>query len=306
VIRDPARAGCAFEAAERNEPLVATASRVRRWFLIEQPGAWGRDALAESELPVGVAAAVADAARAHGVRVLLVRDRSRERGAPATAMLVRSDRVHRWIERITVEDPRQLAAVDLAATASDHPPGVGEPVRSSVFLVCTNGRHDPCCADLGRPVVRALRGAGFEVWESSHVGGDRFAANVVCLPTGVYYGRVDPDGAAALLADHDRGVLDLDRFRGRSCFPPLVQAAEVFARRQLDERGLHRLHLHGVTRPSPDAALVRFSRVAGEVEVDVEVAVSRHLAPPELLTCSDRRSRPWRYQLDELRVAAGS
>ena len=30
------------------------------------------------------------------------------------------------------------------------------------------------------------------MWQSSHIGGDRFAGNVVFLPEGLYYGRVEP------------------------------------------------------------------------------------------------------------------
>jgi hypothetical protein len=294
VIRDPARIGCALESRDRAESIIGTASRVRRWLLIEQPGAWGQDAVGESQLPIGVAAAVAERARASGVRVLLVRDRSHDPAGPRTAMLARSDRVHRWVERIAFDNPEQLVGLDLAATGSDEPPGLGEQVASTVFLVCTNGKHDPCCADLGRPVLRALRAAGIEAWESSHVGGDRFAANIVCLPTGIYFGRVEPADAARILRDHDAGVLDLDCFRGRSSFPPLVQAAEIFARQQLGERGLHALHFESWTRSGGDRAVVRFTR--GDERLELEV--SRHLGPPELLTCRDGAHQPWQYRLE--------
>jgi hypothetical protein len=302
VIRAPGRLGCAIESSQRGEPIFATASRVRRWLLIEQPGAWGEHALRESQLPSGVAAALAERARVAGVRVLLVRDRGHEVSGSRAAMLVRSDRVHRWVERIPFDDAEALLDLDLMTAHGDEPPGIGDPVESTVFLVCTNGKHDPCCADLGRPVLRALRDAGVEVWESSHVGGDRFAANVVCLPTGIYFGRVEPEEAAALLRAHDDGVLDLDRFRGRSCFPPLVQAAEVFARRALEERGLHALHLDHWARSGDQAAVVTFTR-GGE---RLRLTVSRQRGAPELLTCRAATDRPWSYQLDELEVTPGS
>ena len=126
---------------------------------------------------------------------------------------------------------RALLRLDLGALAFPDPPGIGEPGPPSLHLVCTNGRHDPCCADFGRPVVRALVEAGHpDVWECSHVGGDRFAANVVCLPTGIYYGRVEPDGGGLVLPTTACGLLDLDHYRGRSCYAPLVQAAEAFGR----------------------------------------------------------------------------
>ena len=41
---------CAVAARDRDEPMFATASQVRRWLLIEVRGAWGRDAVADSDL----------------------------------------------------------------------------------------------------------------------------------------------------------------------------------------------------------------------------------------------------------------
>ncbi len=86
-----------------------------------------------------------------------------------------------------------------------------------VFLACTHGRHDTCCAERGRPVAAALSQTHPEVsWEVSHIGGDRFAGNVLVLPDGLYYGRVSPDTAPALVESHLSGHLTLDLLRGRS------------------------------------------------------------------------------------------
>ena len=55
-----------------------------------------------------------------------------------------------------------------------------------IILVCTHGVHDACCAIRGRPVAAALAARWPDlVWECSHVGGDRFAPNVVLLPDGL-------------------------------------------------------------------------------------------------------------------------
>ncbi|WP_218926810.1 sucrase ferredoxin, partial [Priestia megaterium] len=71
-----------------------------------------------------------------------------------------------------------------------------------VILVCAHGRHDPCCAVRGLPVGRALGERWPEqVWECSHIGGDRFAANVVVAPDGVYYGGLDAKSAVATVED---------------------------------------------------------------------------------------------------------
>ncbi|HEX4866959.1 MAG TPA: sucrase ferredoxin [Acidimicrobiales bacterium] len=297
MARERERLGCAAESLGRQELLLGTASRVRRWLLVEQPGSWGRDAIRESHLPAEVADQLHRAARAHRVRVLLVRRSVRPSSPPdaRSAFLVRSDPTSPWTERVALTDPDTLLRLDLGAMAAEERPGVGEPA-GPLHLVCTNGRHDPCCADLGRPVVRALREDGVDVWESSHVGGDRFAANVVCLPTGVYFGRVPPEAAPQIVRDHDAGLLALEHYRGRSCHPPLVQAAEVFARVELDERRLAELGPRSWATDG-DRATVELGLGGGVVTVEV----SRRHGPSVALTCGPDSSAPWRYRLDVIR-----
>jgi hypothetical protein len=292
---------CAVESGGRGEPLHGTASRVRRWVLVEQPGPWGREALTESRLDELVGQQLRAASRRLGLRVLLVRLPQRSTSGDETrrVYLAHTGRDRSWIEALDVADAGEIPRLDLEALASPEPPGIGAPGPALVSLVCTNGKHDPCCADFGRPVVRALQDAGVpDVWESSHVGGDRFAANVVCLPLGVYFGRVEPDGAEAVLAGLRAGRIDLDHYRGRSCFPPLVQSAEVFARRELDERGVDALRV--VTSEPGDGVLhVRLSHVSGAT---VEVVVARERADEVPLTCHGAPGRPWRYVLRSLEV----
>jgi Sucrase/ferredoxin-like len=104
----------------------------------------------------------------------------------------------------------------------------GDEVDEPLFLVCTHGKHDPCCARKGRPLFEALEEQlePETVWQSTHVGGDRFAGNVVCLPHGVYYGRVGREEAVDVLDTYLAGVISLAHYRGRSCHPFPAQAAE--------------------------------------------------------------------------------
>jgi len=297
---------CAPQSQARGEALVATASRVQRWLVVEQPGAWGADALSQSRLDPDTAAALAADARIHGVRVLLARrPGQRSLRSRRAVFLAHSGVERRWIERVDLDaaDHKALLGLDLGSLVFPDPPGLGrpaEPAPTSMHLVCTNGRHDPCCADFGRPVVRALVDAHApDVWECSHVGGDRFAANIVCLPEGVYYGRVDADGAAGLLADHRAGLVDLACYRGRSCYPPLVQAADGFAREHLAERRLDGLSVLSADRRGEGIAAVRVQQRDGEA---LEVTVGRERASePAQLTCHGQPGLMWRYRLVDIR-----
>jgi hypothetical protein len=117
------------------------------------------------------------------------------------------------------------------------------------YLVCTNGARDPCCAIRGAAVAKALAAARpGAAYESSHLGGHRFAANVLVLPDGLCFGRLDVRSALALVDELDAGRLPLEHFRGRTSLTEEQQAAEILLRREL---GLERLddvaHVEGMT-----------------------------------------------------------
>ena len=79
-----------------------------------------------------------------------------------------------------------------------------------------------------------------EVWECSHIGGDRFAGNLVLLPDSLYFGTSTSHGAERVLAAHDAGRLDLANFRGRSTLRLAEQAAEHFVRAERGPRRARR------------------------------------------------------------------
>ena len=67
-------------------------------------------------------------------------------------------------------------------------------------------------------------------WECTHVGGDRFAANVLLMPAGLVYGHVDPGSVGELLRAYAEGRVVTSALRGRCGTAPAVQAAEQHAR----------------------------------------------------------------------------
>jgi hypothetical protein len=172
-----------------------------------------------------------------------------------------------------------------------------------VLAVCTHGRHDACCAELGRPVALALADGPHAdaVWETSHVGGDRFAGNLVVLPRGLYYGALDAASARAVADATAAGEVVLDHLRGRSDLPMGAQAAEVALRREHGLTGLDDVRALG-SRVAGDVTTARFEAAGHGV---VEVVVRRVLGEePHRLTCSARRDNPVpRHEVVEVRPA---
>jgi (2Fe-2S) ferredoxin len=170
----------------------------------------------------------------------------------------------------------------------------GEHAGQPLFLVCTHGKHDPCCARYGRPLFEGLAEQVDEqwVWQTTHVGGDRFAGNLVCLPHGLYYGRVSRAEAATLLDEHLEGRIQLDRYRGRSAYSFPVQAAERSVREDEGLVGIAELRL-SETRRGGDRLRVEFEGADGRRHVRVVFAED---GDPAFLTCGAAElRRPRRF-----------
>ena len=288
---------CSAVSLSRAEPLYATASVVRNWVLVEHPGAWGPAALSQSGLPVHVSDGLAALAREHRFRVLLLRRPVRPTDESRRCFIAHTGRHRRWIEERTVQDLDELLAVDFSPLREGRPVGFGTPREAPLYLVCTNGRHDQCCANLGRPVARALHArVDGAVWESSHYGGDRFAGNLVCLPHGLYFGRLSPEDANRVVDAYERGVVDLDNYRGRAGEPFAAQAAEYFLRRQEEILGVDDLVVGEVRREEHGVVAVRIEATGGRtyhLRVRVEPA-----ADARPLSCgADTEERPPTYSL---------
>ena len=105
------------------------------------------------------------------------------------------------------------------------------------FVVCTNGKKDKCCAKFGFPVFKFIENhdKAIPVFESTHVGGDRFAANAVCLPQGIYYGRVMVEDVDAILEATDRQQVHYPNYRGLCTRSFLYQSVECYLREELQD-----------------------------------------------------------------------
>lgn len=282
---------CSDEARDRNDPLLGTASKATRWLLIEEPGGWGSDALLESAVDQDIARALAARAKAAGVRVQLIR-RCRQRRSRLWRRTVAV--VHSAADGGTVAWHTLRKDADLLDVPLDE---VGRSTEQ-IYLVCTHGTRDVCCAVRGRPVADHLTShRPHQTWETSHVGGHRYAANLVLLPHGLYYGHVTPDEALEAVKAYEAGLVVPDRLRGRSIHPSHVQAAECFARLELAEARLGELTPGTPVAVTPETWVVPLRRTAGTVTVTVR-AVS---GVPARLSCRDTEPSPYKsYELVSL------
>ena len=258
VVAEGDRA-CSVLSRLVGEPLIGRTPPIAQGFLLfEENGPWGSDSAARSpQLPASLRAA----AIARKIRLQLIRRHRARRGDPArTLMVAWVGRDGGWLETATTDDPVALAGtLDLDALAAGQRPGVGQLSAEPVVLVCTQGGVDPCCAKFGRPIATTLvETYGPMVWEASHVGLCRFAANILCLPAGLVYGHTTPDLALrqvdALLA----GRMLPDGLRGHAGVHRAVQTAELAVRHRVD-----RWELDALSCLAYDAADGRYQVAVG-------------------------------------------
>ena len=237
-----ARPFCSDISRQSGEPLTATASRVDHWVLIEYPGLWSRDILAGSGLSEQVKGHLqVQAGRLPHTRLLFIRRPERRGRSRRLAYVVRTSEGGGAAFRFELEDYEALLDLDVADVLD----GAVDPLPNPLLVVCTHGKRDRCCARYGRPLYEHLKDALPDewLWQSTHLGGDRFAGNLVCLPEGLYFGRVDAGDAWAVVDEYLGGHVALEPYRGRSCYTFPEQAAERTVREATGLRGIEDVRL---------------------------------------------------------------
>ncbi len=274
---------CAVHAERRGDSMLGTAPPQTRVLLVHQSGPWGPRGLLESRCDPGVAQRIDRAAADAGMRLQAIRRPGKhDVGKPAGGYEFAIADTRAGFAATTwwrADDPAEIAG-EVEAGWPRRPPS--EIDTAPIYLVCAHGRHDACCALRGRPVAEALqRARPGRVWETTHLGGDRFAANLLVLPMGQLYGRVPPAVASELADRTDAGEVVPGLMRGRIGLSPIAQAALIYAHGKLGIVERDALTVTAVQRVDSDLALVDVVTPRGIAIVTVAVETS----PAAQLTC---------------------
>jgi hypothetical protein len=257
--------------------MLGTAFPAARLLLVEQPYPWGSNGLRTSRFDPAIAMAVETRAGAEGVRVQAIRRVGRgAHGAQRRWALVDTRDPSRMLRWGTFGNDAELLELPLDGS-------LGEPDPEPLYLVCTHGKHDPCCALRGRPVTAALAAARpRHAWQTSHLGGCRFAPTVLVLPLGVMYGRVPPSAIPELVAATEADEVIGTLLRGRIGMTPAAQAAIGFAQQQLEWPRCRDVSLVSTTMLDDATVRVRVDSPDGQLDV----TVTRERVDATGLTCA--------------------
>jgi hypothetical protein len=232
---------CRDRCREAEEPLAGSAGRVAAWFGVAWPKPrWhASDASRSDGLPAELRAL--EVAEKRAGRELAIRLFQRESRPPTEAVEVLAlDPRRRRSARVPAVRIDELAALLRRFLEGE---AIGAPIAAPTLLVCTDGRHDRCCAAHGRPLFDAVRGEvakrglDVDVAQASHLGGHRFASTVLALPEGRLYGRLDAAQAGGLVEAAANGKVLAEHDRGHLALPEIEQVAEAAARSRHPDAG---------------------------------------------------------------------
>ena len=276
---------CAAASLRDTEPMAGTAPDERVWLFVEYAGAWGRKAVAESRLPDEVREFLAGL---HGIRVQLIR---RHGGVSGPGVRVFTARLGTdpGVWTTVLADITEVSTLDLARPDAD--PRLAA-YDAPLWLVCTNGRRDLCCAETGRPVAAALAARWPDAtWETTHLGGHRFAGTLLALPSGFALGRLDAGTAVTACKELEAGRLPLDVVRGRAGLPGAAQVAELHLRRELARDGAAAVEgVADVAIRAVDGDTVTLEAVGATYTVRVRTTDGE----PRRQSCADAKTKPAR------------
>lgn len=138
---------------------------------------------------------------------------------------------------------RGVREADLPVLVEDHLVGnrlaAGlrhEALAGHHVFVCIHGRRDQRCGDCGPPLIERFKALLADhhladqvaVHGTSHVGGHRFAGNVLIYPEGCWYGRVTLDDVPRIIEQHlMRGNTVIALWRGQMGLSPEQQLRQA-------------------------------------------------------------------------------
>ena len=298
---------CKAFSEQAGEPLFATAIRTDVYLLLEYDGTWEEKAFEKSAVPVEVKAWITlKMKELPAPRLLLIKS-----GTPA-----RLGKIHFFVAVTQEKTPslyafelqsyEDLLKLDLLAIVAGDSKYQAHLRQEPLFLVCTNGRRDPDCARHGTTVYNVLLAArGDEAvpsaWQSTHVGGHRFAANMTLLPYGVLFGRMDAKSTLKALDSYRRGEVYMPNLRGRACYSEIVQAGEYFLRQKTGDMGLDTYSFQSLQEITPGQWEVRFASLKlGEIHL-LHIAVEKTDRMVFESCRADKQTAITRYNLIEYR-----
>jgi hypothetical protein len=223
---------CRDLALERGEPLEGTGRLEERVLLLAWPrGAWRSPREASLGMSVALGNAVRKARSISSYVILVDRVGASETVPKLTA----------FPESISITPPDEKALIEAIHAWTRGETLAGQREERITIVCCTDSRSDACCAKYGFATYKELVAQAdphkFNILQSSHIGGCRFATALAVVSRRQRYGRLVPDDVTAFLNAVGRGKTYLAAFKGNADLLETEQVAELAALRWAAKAG---------------------------------------------------------------------
>ena len=300
---------CAAESRAAEETLAGTFKPADSFFLIESSladdGGWRHETVKTASKAGEFAPILRHLSSAPRAKILFIR-RPQSSGKNFYAALTNQAQPRLYHARL--DDYDELLDLDIGSLSNGSAPRIkGRAMQEidELYAICTNGRHDPCCAAHGTPVYQQLVAhAGEErVWQTTHLGGHRLAATMLAFPQGLAYGHLDPLDAEAVVTNHRAGYLLTHKYRGRGAYAghqldgdahQASGAAEALIRERTRNYRIDGLRLSGVKSLSDGGMRVCFVDADG---AERTAEVRTQMSAPRQTSCGEPPKPMPRHQV---------
>ncbi|MBW4643221.1 MAG: sucrase ferredoxin [Goleter apudmare HA4340-LM2] len=228
---------CSKVSKTNGEDPIGTAKPADTWIIIEMPQPWTKTSLMTHSAMKLAFEAIRQGAKL--IPIAIAPDQ--EYSVPGLARLLHYQRSPSAFAQYDQQEflvPETLLP-QLTAAILHQPEELHrfEPYQqfnhTREMMVCTHGNIDVACSRFGYPIYQKLRqdyaapsNQTLRVWRCSHFGGHQFAPTLVDLPTGQFWGHLEPD-MLDILVQRDRPVTELRQFyRGWSGLTQFEQIVE--------------------------------------------------------------------------------
>ncbi len=223
---------CSVNFANDVEGLFGTVPLIDRLFLLEYNSPWSDHPIETNNLTFGVNQFLRECVdKKIFSRIFFIKNNSSRKDV-INCFAVNSREVDPFTSHFTINTYDELPGINIEHYFED----TAERFEETVYLVCTNGKTDKCCAKFGLPVFKKLSIMEKNVWQCTHITGCRFAPNIVTTPYLHYYGHLSENDVPELIKDARLGLIYIAKYRGRTCYSNQEQAAEYFLRNFLKEK----------------------------------------------------------------------
>jgi hypothetical protein len=284
---------CSELSREMGESMVGTAPMVDVWLLLEYNGVWRAKATDDNELPQLVKDWLnKQLATTNNARVQFIRRNRIGDAAGISFFIALTTEVEPRLYQLHLKSYEELFSLNVPAILSGDSNYDEYIWAGPLYLVCTNGKRDRCCARFGATLFQAMvERVGDSVWQCTHLGGHRFAPTVVTFPDGAYYGHLTPAELEPFVESQERGAIYLNNLRGRCCYDKVTQAAAHYLRQKTGILQQAGLRFFDQEQLNEDLWAVTFAE-KGSGEMHRAVLMKEMSAADQVVSCSPLKAKP--------------